>query len=89
MTKPRIGKIAVTTITKQILSGNPKRKCFTIYNNGDKTVELLSSQHGKYGDGIPIAAASSYPVEHYCQGSYWIVAASGTQDVRIHEELAE
>lgn len=87
MAKPKIGAIKVTTKPKMIVDVNPHRKALLIYNNGTATVELLSSKDGRYGDGIPIDPQVPYSNEDYCQGAYWIIAESGTQDVRFEEDI--
>jgi len=89
ITKPRIGAIKVGTKPKMLLGFNPKRKALLIYNNGSATVELISSKDSRYGDGIPIAPGSSYSNKDYCQGAYWLIAESGTQDIRFEEDIGE
>ena len=86
-TRPKIGAIKVTTEPKMIVDTNPKRKALLIYNNGTAPVELLSSKDGRYGDGIPILAGVPYSNQDYCQGAYWIIAESGTQDIRFEEDV--
>ena len=85
--KPKIGAIKVTTKPKMLVDMNPHRKALLIYNNGTAPVELLSSKDSRYGDGIPIKADRSYSNPDYCQGAYWIIAESGTQDVRFEEDI--
>lgn len=86
--KAKIGAVKIgATKPKQILKDNPNRKSFRIYNNGDKTVELLSSPQAKYGDGFPIAAAATPYKNDKATGSFWLVAESGDQDVRIEEDV--
>lgn len=78
----RTFSINVTTKVVQLVSEDPKRTGLLVYNNGSATVYLLSAQNLKATDGIPIAAAGSYSnKESY--NAYWIVAESGTQDVRV------
>ena len=87
--KPKIGSFKVgATKPQQILRDNPKRKSFLIYNNGSATVELLSSPQQKYGDGIPIAYGIPYDNE-VATGSFWLIAESGEQDVRMEEDIEE
>jgi len=85
--KPKIGNITVTTKTKQLCAFNRKRKQLLVYNNGTATIEILSSQYAKYGDGIPVIAGATYTNKDYPQGRFWIVAESGTQDVRVEEDI--
>ena len=87
MAKPKIGARKVTTKPEMLVDVNPHRKALLIYNNGTATVELLSSKDGRYGDGIPILAGAQYDNKNYCQGAYWIIAESGTQDIRFEEDV--
>lgn len=87
MAKPKIGAVKVATKPKMLVDVNPHRKSLLIYNNGTATVELLSSKDGRYGDGIPVPVGGRYENDHYCQGAYWIIAESGTQDIRFEEDV--
>jgi len=89
ITKPKIGAIKVGTKPKMLVGINPKRKRLFIYNNGTVTVEVISSKDSRYGDGIPIASGGNYTIPDYCQGQYWIIAESGTQDIRFEEDIEE
>ena len=87
--KPKIGAFKVgATKPLQILRDNPDRKSFLIYNNGSAAIELLSSPQQKYGDGIPIKGDRSYDNET-ATGSFWLIAESGEQDVRMEEDAEE
>ena len=86
-TRPKIGRFKASTSAKMLVDINCKRKALLIYNNGTAPVEVLSSKDGKYGDGIPIKSDRSYNNQDYCQGAYWIIAESGTQDIRFEEDL--
>ena len=85
--KPKIGKVKATAETKLLVDSDPRRKRLFIQNLGDKNIEVVSSKDSHYGDGVRIASNGNYPILHYCQGAYWIVAESGTQDVRFEEDL--
>lgn len=86
---PIIRSLTVTTTTQQILNGNRNRKAVLIFNNGTVTVYLLSNKNQGISDGIPIKAGSKYDNDHFNpQGEYWIIAASGTPDVRIEEDIS-
>ena len=88
--KPKIGAFKIgSEKPKQILRENPRRKAFLIYNNGTANIELLSTHDQKYGDGIRIAPGVPYNNEDYCQGAYWLIAESGTQDVRMEEDVED
>ena len=85
---PRIRAFTVTTTAQKLLDINANRKAVLIYNNGTSPVELLSKQTQVYGNGIPIHAGSCYPIDHFnCQGEYWIICSTGTEDVRIEETI--
>ena len=87
--KPKIGAFKVgSDKPRPILRDDPKRKSFLIYNNGTATIELLSSPQQKYGDGIPIGAGTPYDNET-ATGSFWLIAESGNQDVRMEEDVEE
>ena len=91
MTEKQVGKytrtykLPVTTRVAQLAAETPNRVCIFIYNNGSATVYLLSQQKQTAIDGIPIPAAASYNNDT-CYGEYWIIAASGTQDIRVEED---
>lgn len=74
--------IPVTTKVKQLCAYDEKRTCVFIYNNGDNTVYILSKQNMKYTDGIPVAASGTYR-NNSTYAELWIVAATGTNDVRV------
>ena len=86
-TRPKIGAVKATDTAKMLVDMNPRRKRLYVQNLGDKNIELLSSKDGKYGEGIRIASNGDYPIMHFCQGAYWLVAETGTQDVRFEEDL--
>ena len=87
MNFPIIRAFTATTTPQLLLRKNSKRKAVLIYNNGVVTVELVS-QGGVYGQGIPIDADVTYSNDHFnCQGEYSIVAASGTCDLRVEEDI--
>jgi len=95
---PKIYAFTATTTPKLLLRKNPKRKAVLIFNNGSVTVELVSPG-GAYGQGIPIlsvdattktAVGNPYKNDHFNpQGEYFVVAASGTCDLRVEEDIQE
>ena len=86
---PKIYAFTATTTPQVLLRQNKKRKAVLIFNNGSVTVELVSVG-GIYGQGIPISPSVPYDNDHFnCQGEYWIVAASGTCDLRVEEDIQE
>lgn len=78
----RTFRLKVTTKVQQLCAKNPKRTGLLAYNNGSATVYILSAQNLTTNDGIPVVASASYADETSCAAK-WIVAASGTQDVRV------
>ena len=82
---PNTRGITVTTDPQKLVTENRKRKAFLVYNNGSATVYILNAQNKAVADGIPVAAGSSYTNDD-CYGEYWIIAASGSQNVRIEED---
>lgn len=87
--KPKIGAFKVgSEKPQQILRDDPKRKSFLIHNNGTVPIELLSSPQQKYGDGIPIGAGIPYDNDS-ATGSFWLIAESGEQDVRMEEDVED
>lgn len=78
----RTFSLDVTTKVIQLCAANPKRKALLVYNAGSETVYVLSAPNLTASDGIPIAQSNSYSDdESTCRK--WIIAASGTQDVRV------
>ena len=87
---PRIRQFTVTTTAQQVLKENKQRKAVLIYNNGTAPVELLDNKKQTYGKGIPILAGTAYDNEHFNpQGEYWIICESGTEDIRIEEDIQQ
>jgi len=84
---PLIRALSVGTSVIKLVDENPKRTGLLVYNNGSATVYILSAQNQTSSDGIPLATGASYENDN-CYGAYWIVAASGTQNVRIEEDAA-
>jgi len=78
----RTFKLDVTTKVAQLCAEDPKRKAILVYNNGSAAVYILSAQNQTASDGIPVAAGSSY-TNDTTTAELWIVAASGTQNVRV------
>jgi len=82
---PKTRGITVTTTPQKLVTENPTRKGLLVYNNGSVTVYILSGQNIPKTDGIPVAAAASYNNDD-CYGEFWIVAESGSQNVRVEED---
>jgi len=68
-----------------LVTENSTRKGLLVYNNGTDTVYILSSPALEKEDGIPVAPGKAYDNDD-CYGEYWIVAESGSQDVRVEED---
>jgi len=81
-TTSRTFPLAVTTKVEQLCAENPDRLGLLVYNNGSATVYILSAQNLKTTDGIPVLAGASF-YDDVSTNEYYIVAASGTQDVRV------
>lgn len=81
-TSTRTFKLPVPTTPVQLVASNPKRTGLLVYNNGTATVYIISHQNMTKSDGIPIAASSSYENDTTTAKLY-IIADSGTQDVRV------
>jgi len=78
----RTYNIPAGTTAKQLCSSNPNRKRLYVVNNGTGTVYILSSQNLSASDGIPVYVNGYYlDKESTCE--FWIIAESGTQDVRV------
>jgi len=89
LVKPKIGAFEVKSDKPtQILDADCKRKSFLLVNKGDATIELLSSPHQKFGDGIPIAPQVPYDNDT-ATGAFWLIAESGTQNVRLEVDVEE
>ena len=65
-----------------LVGEDPNRKGILVYNNGTETVYILGAKGQTSTDGIPLAAGASYE-DDTSTGELFIVAASGTQDVRV------
>jgi len=81
----RVKAHAVGTKAVKILAENPKRKAFLVYNNGTATVYLIDDETVPKEDGIPIPPGGSYDNDTTTAAIY-LVAESGTQDVRVEED---
>jgi len=81
---PRTYRLTVSTRKMQLVTENPTRKGLLVYNNGSATVYILSSPALSSSDGIPVAPGGTFEDDD-CYGEYWIVADSGSQDVRVLE----
>lgn len=74
--------LQVGTQPKQLVAKDEKRTTFLVYNNGSVTVYILSAQTMTAADGMPVIAGASYENDS-STAAFWIIAASGTQDVRV------
>ena len=78
--------LSVTTVVKQLVKENPSRTRLFIQNTGSAIVYVLSAQNLKSTDGIPVAATTGTYENKSTTAAMWIVAASGTNDVRVEED---
>lgn len=82
---PNTFSLQVGTKAQKLVAENPKRKAFLVYNNGSATVYILSGPNKSKNDGIPVPIGETYNNDT-CYGEFWIIAETGTQDVRIEED---
>lgn len=75
----------MTTIAQELVKENPKRAGLLVVNNGTGTVYILSGQSQKYTDGIPVGTSEPYDNDT-TTAALWIIASSGSQDVRVEED---
>jgi len=78
----RTFKLSVGTTVVQLCAENPSRVLLWIVNNGTDTVYILSAQNQEKEDGFPIYSKGSHK-NQFSQSELWIIAESGTQDVRV------
>jgi hypothetical protein len=83
--KARTFALTVTTAVQKLVGKNSTRTGLLVYNNGTATVYILSAQNLTSADGIPVAAGASYE-NNETTAELWIVAASGSQNVRVEED---
>ena len=83
--KSRTFSLTVTTTSQKFVSKNPTRTGLLVYNNGSVTVYITSAQNLTSSDGIPVAAGAEYDNDD-TTAELWIVAASGSQNVRVEED---
>lgn len=75
-------RLIVGTDVMSLVGENPKRKVLLVYNNGTATVYILGAESNSKEEGIPVPAGGSFD-DDASTGALYIVAESGTQDVRI------
>jgi len=78
--------LSVGTTVKQLCKENPTRTRLFVYNTGSAIVYILSAQNKTSADGIPVAATTGTYENKTTTAAMWIVAASGTNDVRVEED---
>ncbi len=78
--------ISVTTTVKELCKENPSRTRLLVKNTGSAIVYVLSAQSLKSTDGYPVAATTGEYENKSTTAAMWIVAASGTNDVRVEED---
>ena len=83
--KTNIFALSVTTTAKELAKENPKRTLLLVCNNGTATVDVLSKQTQASGEGIPVLKGETY-INDTSTAAFWIIAASGTQDIRVEED---
>jgi len=83
--KIRTFALSVTTDVKELVKKNLSRTRVYVCNTGSAIVYVLSAQNLKATDGIPVAATTGTYENKTTTGPMWVVAASGTNDVRVEE----
>jgi YVTN family beta-propeller protein len=78
--------LSVDTQVIQLAKENPTRKRLYVANLGSNAVYVLSAQNLKYTDGIPVAASTGTYKNKTTTAAMWIVAATGSNDVRVEED---
>lgn len=78
----RIFALSVTTAAQQLCGKDPKRKSLKVFNLAENTVYVTSAQNMKYTDGYPVTASLPYENKE-CKERLWIIASTGTNDVRV------
>lgn len=78
--------LSVTSTVAELCKENPTRTRLFVYNLGAQVVYILSAQNLKSTDGIPVAASTGTYENKSTTAPMWIVAASGTNDVRVEED---
>lgn len=84
--KLRIFTLSVTTEVKQLVKADPTRRRLYVYNTGSAIVYILSAQNKTSADGIPVAVTTGTYENKTTTAPMWIIAASGTCDVRVEED---
>lgn len=74
--------ISVTTTAQQLCAKDSKRKSLKVFNLASNTVYITSAQNMTYTDGYPVTASLPYENKE-CKEQLWIIASTGTNDVRV------
>jgi hypothetical protein len=75
--------LSVTTTIQQLCGADKKRRQIMVFNLGSNTVYICSAQNMLYTDGYPVLASSNPYKNKECTSELWIIAATGTNDVRV------
>jgi len=78
--------LSVTANVTQLCKANPSRTRLFVANLSGNVVYILSAQNLKYTDGIPVAASTGTYENKSTTAPLWIVASTGTNDVRVEED---
>lgn len=78
--------ISVTTTVKELVKENLSRRRLLVHNAGSAIVYILSAQNLTAASGIPVAATTGTYENKTTTAPMWIIAASGTNDVRVEED---
>lgn len=78
------GSTAVGTTATEVLTATTGRKSLLVQNAGSGPVYVGFDNTVTTANGVEIAAGGTYADETY-SGSVYVIAASGTQDIRFQE----
>jgi hypothetical protein len=78
----RTFKLSVTDVAQQLCADDPKRKSLKVFDLSSNTVYITSAQNMPYTEGYPVTATIPYENKE-CKKRLWIIAATGTNDVRV------
>jgi len=74
----------VPTTSVKLMDANPKRKAYSIVNNGSNTIYLGANSGVTTESGEPLLPGEMVS-DDTDDEDVWALAASGTQDVRVTE----
>lgn len=86
----RISRFTATTTLKQLFEREPKRKAFSIQNNGANNVDFLDNRNSAYGSGYLLKPNLSVDDDHFNpQGALFVISTGGDVELCVWEILSE